>query len=273
MDRLRTWLDLLVALAMLGAAGTVIYVNWPQFVSESPARVPTELIEVDDGTLDGRRDADLILITFSDFQCPYCAKFATETWPSLVDKYVRTGRVLSVFRHLPLKQIHPNAWSAAVSAECARRQGRFADFHDLLFRQPRELEEASLPGYAASLGLAVPEFSECQSSADADAVVARDLAIASRLGISSTPAFLIGRWASADKRTVRATHLLKGARPLALYDEAFAEAAAVQEATSLAPSMWWLAVAVPSVGFVLLMIVRHRKRSLRATSSDAGGTE
>ena len=83
------------------------------------------------------------MLEFSDFECPYCGKFSTEVLPTLQKQYIETGRLLFAFRNLPLK-IHPHAEAAAFAASCAGEQQKFWPFHDLLFANPKALEELKL---------------------------------------------------------------------------------------------------------------------------------
>lgn len=81
--------------------------------------------------------ADLVIFEFSDFQCPYCRRHTEDTQPQLDEAYVRTGKIMWVFKHFPLA-IHPQAPAAAQAAMCAGQQGRFWDMHDFLFARPEE---------------------------------------------------------------------------------------------------------------------------------------
>ena len=67
-------------------------------------------------------DAPVTIIEFSDFQCPFCARFHSETLPHIIENYVDTGQVKFVYRDFPIQNIHPNAVPAAVAAECADEQ-------------------------------------------------------------------------------------------------------------------------------------------------------
>ena len=81
---------------------------------------------------EGRAEASVTLVEFSDFQCPFCAQFRL-TLNKVVAKY--SDRVTLVYRHFPLDEIHPYARTAALAAECAADQRRFAEFRDLLFKE------------------------------------------------------------------------------------------------------------------------------------------
>src|SRR3989304_1908007 len=78
---------------------------------------------LDDDAVLGDKNAPVTIIEFSDYQCPFCRKFWTETLPSIKSQYVDTGKVKIVFRDFPLTSIHPSAQPAAEAAECVREQG------------------------------------------------------------------------------------------------------------------------------------------------------
>ncbi|MEK7084540.1 MAG: thioredoxin domain-containing protein, partial [Patescibacteria group bacterium] len=105
-----------------------------QQAPQTPAVVRGDV--VDDDPMIGSAKAPVTIIEFSDFQCPFCARFATETLPPLKSTYLTTGKARLIFRDLPLVQIHPYARGAAIAAECAKKQGKDAmyfRYHDKLF--------------------------------------------------------------------------------------------------------------------------------------------
>jgi protein-disulfide isomerase len=165
------------------------------------------------------------VIEFSDFQCPYCALFARRTFPELLSRYVETGRVLFVFRNLPLDRIHPDALRAAEAAECAHRQGKFWEMHDRLFADPRRLGIEELEVRAINIGLDTPTFKRCFGGAGT-VRVRQDLSSGRQMGLSSTPVFFIGRSLGGE---VTVTHRVAGAQPLeafaSILDSLLAEAA------------------------------------------------
>lgn len=140
----------------------------------------------------GRQDSKVAILEFSDFQCPFCAKFTEGTLPELERAYVDRGDVLFAFRHLPLERVHQFALSGAVAAECAGKQGKFWPMHDFLFRSSRSLDQSTVASGARSIGLASPAFDECISNGQ-EGRITQDLAEAKRLGVSGTPTFFIGR--------------------------------------------------------------------------------
>lgn len=168
------------------------------------------------GTLKGDRKAQLAVIEYSEFECPFCGRFSQDTWPKLSAKYVDTGKVLWVYRHLPLEAIHKNALRAAEAAECAGEQGRFWEMRAVLFKKAPLLEEANLAGYAKEAGVDLAAFGGCMRDGRASKVRAH-MAGARDLGVSGTPGFLVGRL-GADGR-VTLMERIDGAVPTAQFEQ------------------------------------------------------
>jgi protein-disulfide isomerase len=124
---------------------------------------------------------------------------------------VKPGRLRIAFRHLPLT-MHPHAEKASVSAECAGQQGQFWKMHDALFSRPGKLDEDSLENRATQIGLDLTGFRSCMSG-DAVRKVRDDAALAQRLRITGTPAFLFGTVDASGQAKIASG--LHGAVPLA----------------------------------------------------------
>ena len=129
----------------------------------------------------------VLVIVFSDFQCPVCRRVTDAThqipeeWP---------GDVRVEFRNLPLK-MHANAENAAIAAMAAHRQGKFWEMHDMLFANQQALDPASLEGYAQKLGLDVARWKKDTADPALRARVHEDAALAEKLGATATPAFVV----------------------------------------------------------------------------------
>jgi len=178
----------------------------PQFASwysGLPVRPLDELIAGEEHTK-GPRDAAITIVEFSDFQCPHCA----EAFPDL-RKLVRSrSDVRLVFRHYPLDSscnaslpapLHPNACLAAMAAECAGDQGRFWEYHDVLFENHEHLERESLFRYARELGLDLPTFRACLDDPATRVRVGQDVEVGNRAGVNSTPTLFINGRTVAGK--------------------------------------------------------------------------
>ena len=173
--------------------------------------LPREPIGIADEPFKGDRKARVAVIEFSDYQCPFCGRYVTNTFSQIENDYVETGKVKYVFRDLPL-EFHKNAFKAAEAAHCAGEQGKFWEMHDLLFQNQAALAPEQLPGYAKSLGLSEAGFSRCMESGQFAAGIKKDIADAGTVGISGTPTFLIGVVQPGDGR-VKVMKKLVGAKP------------------------------------------------------------
>ncbi len=135
----------------------------------------------------GPANARVTIVEFADFQCPYCSK-ASDVVKKVAAEY--PGDVRVVFRHFPLAN-HPLAPRAAEASACANEQGKFWEYHDHLFANPRELEETALKAHAVTLGLDVKPFVDCLESGRMKALVEKDKKAGEALGVNGTPAFFV----------------------------------------------------------------------------------
>ena len=118
----------------------------------------------------GNPEASVVVVEFSDFQCPFCRDHALEVQPTIDEQFIATGDVLWVYKHLPLG-IHPLAPTAGAAAECAGDQGMFWEMHELLFESLERWEagdtEAEMVALAGDLGLDTAAFEACFNGRDA----------------------------------------------------------------------------------------------------------
>lgn len=171
-----------------------------------PAQAPSQpsapaiiQVSLDDDPFKGNPNAPVTVIEFSDFQCPFCSRFYTQTLPALQENYIDTGKIKLVYRDLPLDNLHPNARPAHIAAECADEQGKFWEYHDTLFENQGEWNRLSsvdlssqLNQYATSMGLNSASFDSCLSSKSMADEVQADYLQASQYGATGTPTFFIG---------------------------------------------------------------------------------
>jgi len=139
----------------------------------------------------GPENAPVTIVVFSEFQCPFCARFAP-TLKQLEDTY--EGRVRIVYKHLPLP-IHKDARGAALASEAARKQGKFWEYHDKLFADQKRLGPDDLKQHAKDLQLDLTRFEADMRNPEDEKRIDADVAEAGALGVEGTPGiFINGRF-------------------------------------------------------------------------------
>jgi len=176
---------LLLSIALLA---TVAVAAWSVGRPGEPARANSQ-VSPDDDPAWGPVGAAVTIIEFSDYQCPFCKRFYDETLPQIQATY--EGRVRFVYRDFPLTSIHPHAQKAAEASECADEQGRFWEYHGLLWANQQELDVASLKAYAGELGLDTATFDGCLDSGKYSQEVQKDYSDGISYGVQGTPWFFI----------------------------------------------------------------------------------
>lgn len=170
---------------------TVILFGGAIWYSSSATEKNNEGVEVVDH-IKGNSEATVTLVEFSDFQCPACASFQPvmeEIMKSYGDK------IRFEYKHFPLP-IHPYAQQAALAAEAAGQQGKFYEYHDLLFKNQQTWATSVAPGslflgYAEELGLDMEQFRRHQKSSILRDKVRADMNEARELGLTGTPTFFL----------------------------------------------------------------------------------
>jgi protein-disulfide isomerase len=170
--------------AALDARGEIVTGGQPTGQIDPDARVD---VSVDDDPAHGPVDAPVIMIEFSDFNCPYCGRFARETLPLLRENY--EGRIRFVYRDYPI--LGDSSLQAAIAAECADDQGAFWEFHDLLFENQGSFNQAMFIRFGEALELNIEQFTACHNDPATRDEIGGDFAVAQRLGVSGTPTFFI----------------------------------------------------------------------------------
>ena len=205
----------LVALA--GAAGCASTIQAAATPSSAPAARAAPAAATGspaDARMLGSADAQVMIIEFTDLQCPYCARFARDTWPLLRKHYVDTGKVRFATRDLPLP-MHEFALPAAVAARCAGQQGKYWEYREALFRDPSLLSQGRYAELASRFGLDIARFADCRADSTVTAAVRADAALAAASGIASTPTFVIGRIVDGEF----AGEVMPGAKPFAVFQQ------------------------------------------------------
>jgi protein-disulfide isomerase len=165
---------------------------------------------VDDDPAWGPEDAPVTIIEFSDFECPFCDRFFSETYPQIKQDY--EGQIRFVYRDFPLSSIHPWAQKAAEAGECADEQGKFWEFHDAVFQNQSSVTDSyqvaatatpddataglaaavnKLKDLAGQVGLDTAAFNQCLDSDKYAQEVQKDYQDGITYGVTGTPAFFI----------------------------------------------------------------------------------
>lgn len=183
----------------------------------APAPAPAEELSVSiDGSPSlGDPNAPVVMVEFTDYQCPFCGRFHKQTFPEIRKKFIDTGKVRYVVRDLPLR-FHANAEKAAQAAHCAAEQGDYWAMWDTLFANADALEAEKLPGYGEAAGLDEEKLRQCLDSGRHLETIRASLADAKRLGITGTPSFVIGK--ASDDGVVKGPKLV-GARPYPAFEQ------------------------------------------------------
>lgn len=151
-------------------------------------RPPTVDVAYDPARVKGDANAPVTIVEFSDFQCPYC-KQAESTLQAILAKY--GSKVRLAFMDFPLREIHPRAQAAAEAARCAGEQGKFWEYHDVLYADQAKLDGPALIASARAVKLNEPAFQSCLESGKFKSQIDADLAEGQKAGVSGTPGFFI----------------------------------------------------------------------------------
>ncbi len=173
----------------------------------------------------GREDAPLVLVEYTDYQCPFCQRFHNDAFAQIKANYIDTGKIRFVTRDFPLS-FHENAMRGAIAARCSAEQGKFWDFRNTLIVNASQLQPDKIAGYAQSASMDVGKFKACIDSDKYKAAIDKDIAEGTVAGVTGTPAFVLGRVQNGKIEGVR----IVGAMPYAQFD------AKIQEFMKQAPT-------------------------------------
>ncbi len=151
-------------------------------------RPPSVIVAYDPARVKGDPKAPITIVEFSDFQCPFCKK-SESTLHELLTKY--SGRVKLAYLDFPLREIHPQAQSAAEAARCAGEQGKFWEYHDALYADQSKLGGPELATHARALNLDQKSFQSCLDSGKFKSKVEADLEQGNKVGVAGTPGFFV----------------------------------------------------------------------------------
>ncbi len=170
-------------------------------------------VSLEDGHVLGSDDAPLTLVEFTDYQCPFCSRFASSTFEELKRTYIDTGKLRLISRDLPLA-MHDNAPQAANAARCADEQDHYWEMRDIMFQNTTQLDQESLIRYGSDLELDIAKFAACLTSDKYGDAVRQGATDAGAVGITGTPSFVLGK-ATGDRLEGL---IILGAQPFATFD-------------------------------------------------------
>lgn len=235
-EKTRSIVDVITNIAVAAAAIAIVWrvlsAPAPRPIDLTPAPGPTaapiENLEsnrlsttLSNAARKGKAGAQVVLIEFSDYECPFCGRYARDTFEQIDKEFVENGKVQYVFRNFPLEDIHPAASKAGQAAECAGAQERYWEMHGRLFASQAELKDAVWLREARTLQLNIPSFERCMGGTMLSKVKT-DIEEGKRLGVQATPTFFLGQ--AQNDGTVRLLSRVRGAHPYAVFRDALNQA-------------------------------------------------
>jgi protein-disulfide isomerase len=188
---------LLGAIAVVGLVLIVVFgrQNAPPTLVASACEAPAAGSPAPRGVVLGPDSAQVEVTEFSDFECPYCARFAILTVPEIRQRLIPTGRVRWRFMNFPLEG-HANSPAAHLAAACAKEQGKFWEMHDALYMGQNDWASERNPGrlffqYADHVGLNADTFRACMTTQRPWAEIQAEKCEGIRQGVDGTPAFFV----------------------------------------------------------------------------------
>ena len=160
----------------------------------------------------GNKDASIVLVEFTDTECPFCRTFHITTFQELKRNYIDTGKVRYVARDLPLN-FHRNARRTAHAARCAGEQNKYWELRNVMVVNQNDLTPAAVRRYAQDLGLKTDDLEDCIQSGRYEKAIQADITAASTAGLTGTPSFVLGKLTSEGIQG----DVIVGAQPFGLF--------------------------------------------------------
>ena len=162
----------------------------------------------DDDPFLGKADAPVTIIEFSDYECPFCARFYSQTLGQIKSEYIDTGKVKFVYRDFPLS-FHPQAVPSAVAANCAGEQDKYFEYHDKIFINGGAGGKgaADYKRYAEEISLDIGTWETCLNNPKHKTEIQKDMSDGTKAGIRGTPGFVING------------QLISGAQPFSVFQQ------------------------------------------------------
>jgi protein-disulfide isomerase len=191
-----------IVVVAIGAAGWLIYQNYQNTLpvaQGSFTTVPTQTWPQADGQALGPKGAKVLVQEFADFQCPICGEFFHSVEPQIIKDYVTAGKIRYEFHHFIVIDKNTGgseSQHAAEASECANEQGRFWDYHNMLYSNQQgegsgAFADNRLKAFAAAIGLDSQKFNACFDAHKYKSAVDGDVALGSGMGVQGTPTVFI----------------------------------------------------------------------------------
>jgi protein-disulfide isomerase len=193
----------------------LIEARLPQRPSQPP-RAVTGKVDIQGNPTLGSEAASVVLVEFSDFQCPFCGRHSKNTFPQIKKEFVDTGKIRYVYKDFPLA-FHKLAQKAAEAAHCAGEEGKYWEMHELIFENQQKMAEDDLIGHSEELGLDKTAFKRCLDEGKYAEGIKEDIKHGSQSGVTGTPSFILGK---VNKEGVVEGDIIKGALPYAVFKAA-----------------------------------------------------
>lgn len=173
------------------------------------------VVTLDGLPIRGNPQAQIVAIEFSDYECPFCSRYATTVAKEVDDRFIRTGKIQYAFANNPLP-MHRNAQLLAMAAICSGEQNHYWEMHDGLFLDKPQ-DRTAIVRVAENLGVANPKFEACLDGPIVSQI-GKDQKVAQQLNLTATPGFAIGIKESTGRVTIK--KLIIGAQPIEVFEKA-----------------------------------------------------
>ena len=217
-----------ISLITIGALFVAFLIIWPNVKPVTGITVvdPNPRPQTDKNSM-GDPNAPVKIVEFSDYQCPFCERFSTDTEPSLIESYISTGKVHFTYRSTGnwvsqnINSGLTESEDAAEAAYCAGDQGKYWEMHDMIFanvlgEDVGSFTDRRLSAIAEKTGLDMTQYEDCYSSNKYRDAVVKDGQDALAAGVQGTPSFVL-TYTNASGEEV--TELIEGAQPFSVFQE------------------------------------------------------
>ncbi len=162
----------------------------------------------------GSENARLIMIEFTDYECPFCGRYSREILPEILKQYVDSGKIRYTIQDNPLP-MHKMAGKAAEASLCARDQGKYWEMHDLLMSKQESLND--LPSLAAAIKLDAAKYQDCLKANKYTIEINKGVASAAKHGIASVPSFVLAQTDFTNPSKAKGVGFVRGAQPFNVF--------------------------------------------------------